>query len=370
MQRREAYLSRAAALLTAVVLAVCPGGCAGRVYRASKLPPELIAPPVVNLESINLAGLAEQSISSEVIQPGDVLDVTMITDFTKLTTTTTPSRVAQDGSLLVPLVGRVNVGGLEIEQAEQLINAESINRGLFRTPCITLSMKQCYTSQVTVIGAVTNPGRHTLPRGSTSLMTALLAAGGLSKEAGTEVEIRRTDSRQLALYRQSQETAGANVSVTPAGLEQRLSPSPGMTVIKVDLTAAANGEAQLPELHDGDVIFVPRRVLPPVYVMGLVQKPGEIPYPAEKELRVLDALALAGGCSNPAAEKVLVIRRLSGAQEPVRICVSIHAAKNGEDNLALAPGDIVSVEQTPLTAVVDIMRALFRFSVGGSVGWL
>ena len=147
-------------------------------------------------QCINLSGLADQSVSAEVIQPGDVLDVTMITDYTKLTTTTAPVRVADDGSIAVPLVGRVGVGGLEVKQAEQVVNAESVARGVFRTPCITVTMKQCHTSRVTVVGAVNSPGMRELPRGSTSLMAALLAAGGLDKEAGTDVEIRHTDSRQ------------------------------------------------------------------------------------------------------------------------------------------------------------------------------
>ena len=67
---------------------------------------------------------------------------------------------------------------------------------MFRNPCITVTMKQCRTRKVTVVGAVNKPGTHELPRGSSSLMAALLAAEGLSKEAGTEVEIRHTDSRQ------------------------------------------------------------------------------------------------------------------------------------------------------------------------------
>ncbi|MBN1396096.1 MAG: polysaccharide biosynthesis/export family protein, partial [Pirellulales bacterium] len=168
------------------------------MYRVANLPPEFYAPATMDLEAINLSGLAEQSISTEVIQPGDVLEVTMITDYSKLTTTSTPVRVADDGGIVVPLVGRLGVSGLEVEQAEQLINSQSIARGVFRNPCITVTMRQPHTCKVTVVGAVNNPGTHTLPRGSTSLMAALLAAGGLSKEAGAEIEIRHTDSRDVA----------------------------------------------------------------------------------------------------------------------------------------------------------------------------
>ena len=59
-------------------------------------------PDRVNLDTINLSGLADQSVSAEVIQPGDVLDVAMVTDYAKLTTTTTPVRVADDGTSWFP----------------------------------------------------------------------------------------------------------------------------------------------------------------------------------------------------------------------------------------------------------------------------
>lgn len=81
---------------------------------------------------------------------------------------------------------------------------------------------------------------------------------------------------------------------------------------------------------------------------------------------MLDSLAMAGGCSSPVAEKVLVIRHLPDHKEPVRIAVSIQAAKSGQDNIALAPGDTVMVEQTPETVVVDIIKTFIHFSFGTS----
>jgi polysaccharide biosynthesis/export protein len=346
-------------------------GCAGRPYRAANLPPELTAPPPLNLDKINLSGLANNSVSVEVIQPGDVLDVSIVTDYTKLSTTTTPVRVADDGTVIVPLVGKVAVGGLEVEQAEQAINSGSISRGIFRNPCVTVTMKQCRTRKVTVVGAVNKPGAHELPRGSSSLMSALIAAEGLSKEASPEVEIRHTDSRQVvgAVKPLPAVADGKPAEVTQVSYQQTVPGVPMPSVVKVDLTAATAGAVQVPELRDGDVVYVAKRTLPPVYVIGLVRKPGEYAFPTNQELRVLDALALAGGASNPVAEEVMVIRKVPNAREPVRIAVSIQNAKNGRDNLALAPGDTVSVEQTAATMVVDLIQTFFRVSLGGSVSW-
>jgi polysaccharide biosynthesis/export protein len=253
-----------------------------------------------------------------------------------------------------------------------VINAESIGRGVFRTPNITVTMKQCHMCRVTVVGAVDKPGPQDLPRGSTSLMAALLAAGGLTKEAGAEVEIRHTDSRQVsqvASQTSGQQTADPDATASLTSFEQ----APGMKpseIVKIDLTAAAASAVKVPDLRDGDVVHVAKRKLPPVYVIGLVHKPGEFPYPPSQQLRVLDALALAGGVSNSVAEDVLVIRHLPNAPEPVRIAVSLQAAKNGRDNLALAPGDTISVEQTPATIVVDTIQTFFRIGFSATMPWL
>ena len=367
--RQDHLISVGRGIALLALLAIFLGfGCAGKVYRASNLPAEFVAPASMNLDTINLSSLADNSVSQDVIQPRDVLDVAMVTDYTKLTSTTTPLRVADDGTVTVPLVGKVGVAGMTAEQAEQVISAESVTRGVFRNPCFTVTIKQCRTNKVTVVGAVNKPGTHELTRGSSSLMDALVAAHGLCKDASGEVEIRRADTRD-------------SVSVAPAERLPYMAGKPGAdgelvayqaapalpTIVKVNLTATTVGMEKAPELRDGDVVYVTKRQLRPVYVLGLVRKPGEVPFPVNQDFRVLDALSLAGGCSNVVADSVLIIRQPPGDAPPVRIALSIQDAKNGRDNLPLAPGDTVSVEQTAATAVVDVVQTFVRFGIGSSV---
>jgi len=326
------------AIATALAAAALGAGCARHVYRAAGLPRELLAPAVVNMEAIDLAGLSNPSDNPQRVQCGDVLDVTMVTDFTKLTTNTTPIRVADDGTATVPLIGKVAVAGMTMEEAERAIALEGVARGVFRTPCVTVTMKAQRTSRITVVGAVKKPGVHELPRGSSSLLAALVAADGLSKEAGPDVEIRRAGASAEAI----------RVNLAPA-------------------TEAAPGNCLL---EDGDVVHVAKRAQKPFYVLGLVRKPGEFEFPGNQELRVLDALALAGGCSNQAADKVLVIRQLPGQGEPARIALSIQDAKSGQDNLQVAPGDTVIVEQTASTVVIDVLQNFFRFGFTSAVPML
>ena len=353
-----------------IILAI-GSGCNKGVYRATNLPAECLAPSPVNAETINLAGLADTAVSSEIIQLGDVLEVSMVTDYEKLESTNTPVRVANDGTIVVPLVGKVGVVGLKVEQAEQLIAAESISRGVYRNPCITLTMKQCRTNKITIIGAVDKPGTVDLPRASSSLLNALVAAGGLNKDADSEVEIRHTDAGNLSPNppptRNLQAADRNGNDLVPASYQQDQAVPGPLSVTKVNLNSVAASAEKLPNLRDGDVVYVAKRTPKPIYVIGLVRKPGEFPFPMNQEIRVLDAIALAGGCSNPLAEDVLVIRRPPGKAEPIRISIGLQAAKQGQDNVALAPGDTVSVEQTAATAVVDFIQNFIRVGFGASM---
>jgi polysaccharide export outer membrane protein len=365
--RPSSLTPHASSLLLICVLAA--PGCAGGRYRVASLPKEYSAPPVVNVEALDLAGLAGPSESFDVIQRGDVLEVTMVTDFTKLTTTTTPVRVGDDGIVSVPLIGPVRIGGITAEEAERLIAGEGIARGIFRTPCVTVTMKEQRKNKVVVVGAVKKPGVHELPRGSSSLLAALVAAEGLTKEAGVEVEIRRGGVTGPG----PRPTVLPPLASDPAAEGQAASyqePQPAASVFpatfRVNLADAAQSGRAPHTLEDGDVVHVVKRTLKPVYVQGLVRKPGEFEYPVNQELRLLDALALAGGISNPIADQVLVIRQLPGQANPINVSVSVQEAKGGRDNLRLAPGDTVIVEQNAATALVDAVQTFFRIGFSAS----
>jgi polysaccharide export outer membrane protein len=360
-RRRSAFTHGTTALL--LVTAAISGGCTQHHYRVSNLPPELFAPQQVNLQKINLSSLSDPPISREIVQPGDVIEVSMVTDFTKLTATTTPLRVPDHGAVAVPLIGYVRVAGLTLEEAERAIAAEGHARGIFRNPAITVTMKQPRSVRVTVVGAVDEPGVYTLARGNASLMAALVAAGGLAEEAGSEVEIRRGGSSALAGYESVPD--GHDVSgVVPAAYHQPAAAPP--QIVKVDLLTPATQHPQARQLHDGDVVHVAQQPRRNVYVLGLVRKPGEFEMPPGEALRLLDVIAMAGGASNMVADKVLIVRQTAASETPVNILASIRQAKSGTDNLSLAPGDTVVVEQTPETIFVDALQSVVRFTFGGS----
>ena len=340
-------------------------GCARRIYRATSLPPEFLAPVTENIEAIGISHLKNYSVNSQLIDRGDVLEVTIVTDFGNLTTTTTPVRVGEDGLANVPLIGKVGLAGLELEGAEQVIAAAGISRGVFDRPHVTVTMKRQRMNKITVIGAVEEAGVYPLSRGSSSLLAALVSAGGLSEDAGRYVEIRRPISRGAlpCPLPSNQPRVAAGLGTEPAAYQEAQPPwPPGSRITRVNLaTAAVEGDGGN-MLDDGDVVLVTRRAPKPIYVMGLVQKPGEYELPPNQDMYVLDALARAGDRTMQIADKVFVIRQVPGKEQPVVIETSVRQAKvNGAANVRLAPGDIVSVEETSATIVFDAFRNFLRF---------
>ena len=164
------------------------------VIDARSLPPQYALAHVENTRTLDLSRLATFAVSNQRIDRGDVLDVTLGTGYADSVNNTVPVRVGDHGTANIPLVGKVYLAGFELEGAEQAVAAAGVSRGMFLDPHVTVTMHTQRINRVTVIGAVEKPGVYELPRGS-SLLSALVAAGGMSKDAGTEVELRPSGPR-------------------------------------------------------------------------------------------------------------------------------------------------------------------------------
>jgi polysaccharide export outer membrane protein len=121
-------------------------------------------------------------------------------------------------------------------------------------------------------------------------------------------------------------------------------------------------------IADGSVIMVREQDPRTVQVIGLVRKPDQFEIKPDKELHLLDVIALANGRTLEFADKVHIIRQLDGMQEPIVIAASVKAAKRGgPDNLLLATGDVVSVEETPLTFTYSTINNFLRFGFTSAI---
>jgi len=355
--------------LSILVLSVAPAflvGCHSSNFRARNLPPEFRVAASQKGNDLNLARLSSSGSSNSLLASGDLLEVSVATGREDERVVPMVVRVANDGTVTVPVIGPVPVSGMEAFDAAQSITTFAIQRGIYLRPVVTVDIKTKAVNRITVLGAVENPGVHEIPRGSSDVVTALAAAGGLTEEAGVELEVMRQASSSSFMAASDASKPG---NVQLAGY-QSLAPGSQVSPAVPQLTRINLADARLPgrvdsRLSDRDVVMVPQRKKEVFHVTGLVHKPGQFELPIDQDVHLLDAIAVAGGTSSPVADKVFVIRRLEGRPEPVVIQASISVAKyNGDENIRLAAGDTITIEQTPMTTVVDTLSKLIRFSFG------
>jgi len=226
-------------------------------------------------------------------------------------------RVSGDGTISLPLLGVVPIEGLSTTQAEAKLRDLLSDRYL-NDPQVWVFVKEAKSKKVSVVGAVEKPGTIEM-LGNRSLLEAISEAGGLNHQAGSELHVLRSDS------------SGATTRID---------------IDLDDLMIHGNPELNIPILP-GDVINVPIDRLLHVYVDGAVRKPGEVEYKASRPLTLLQAIAAAGGLSERASQKGIVVIRAhpGGAQEMIK--VDLKAVRKGkQENFVLENGDSIYVPET------------------------
>jgi len=101
-------------------------------------------------------------------------------------------KVNSRGYIKMPLIGSVKVAGLTREEAEDLI-AQIYEADYLQDPQVNIDIIDYASQQVTLLGAVANPGVYPL-KGKTTLLQALAMAGGAGRLADEEeIVVFRTD---------------------------------------------------------------------------------------------------------------------------------------------------------------------------------
>ncbi len=341
----------------AALLLFNSAGCQSGMINATELPIQYRASIIPSAQSVNLSQLARTTTGSDIIQSEDLLSVAISTGLEDEDDAPRLLRVAVDGSVNVPLVGLVRVSGMELPVAEAAIQQAGVRSGVFRNPSVSVELVSQHGHQVTVLGAVSNPGTYSVASGNSDVLTALVAAGGLREDASTNLEIRHPPA-----------VDGFSRSVQQAGYSSMPSVYNQERTVQVDLTAAQSTSNDELKVQDGTVITVPPRKPPTVYVMGLVRMANQYEIPPDEDLRLLGALALAGGRRLEVADRVRIVRQVPGRLEPIEIQASVREAqRNGAANIRIADGDVVQVAETPMTFTLETLRALFRFGVSSNV---
>jgi polysaccharide biosynthesis/export protein len=220
-------------------------------------------------------------------------------------------KVDGDGTIGYPFLGRVSVGGKSLKEIGELLTVR-LESGFVRRAQVSVEIETLRQRYMFVIGEVRNAGKY--PMGAQmSLIEALAAAGSITQNAGGDV---------LILH--APEAGDAAKPGAPAA-------TPDERTERVSLADLQVGRMNL-LLKEGDTIFVQKAEK--FFITGQVKSPGAYSY--ERNLTVLQALALAGGITDKGSNRRMkVIRVVEGKQ----------VEKKLELTDTLQPGDTIVVPQ-------------------------
>ena len=142
-------------------------------------------------------------------------------------------RVSQDFTIVVPLIGVVNIKDRTVRDVELLIT-ELYQRDYLVNPQINLTVMEYSQRTINVLGAVNTPGSVLIPpEKNITLLDAIARSGGFSRLA---------NRNRVSLTRTQADGQTANFTVDADQL----------------VSGDSNNRAPV---QDGDVIFVPERML-------------------------------------------------------------------------------------------------------------
>lgn len=216
--------------------------------------------------------LAQQAGSEYRLGPGDVVRITVYNN----PDLTTEASITQEGRITFPLIGEIQIGGMEKGQAEQVIARRLGEGGFVVKPQVNVLVLGFKSQQISVLGQVNRPGKYPIEQAST-LADLLAIAGGISPN-GADVITHITQG------------ADGKTSKRDIDINQAL----------------RNGEMDKNfPVKNGDIIFVPRAPL--FYIYGEVNRPGA--YRLEKDMTVMQALSVGGGLNPRGTERGIKINR-------------------------------------------------------------
>jgi len=271
-------------------------------------------------QAVRVGGSQEESevngrdyfIREYVIGPRDLLEIKVF----ELPEFDHTVRVSEDGSITLPLVGNVQIGGLTKDKAEKKLS-ELLEKYVKKAQ-VSIFIKEYQSSRVAIIGAVEKPGMYELV-GRQTLLQMISQAGGFKDTAADEIYV----------LREGQDGTTASISID---LE--------------DLLINGNQNLNIP-IQPNDVINVPVDKLINIYVFGEVKQPGALQVKMSKKITLLQAIAQAGGLTENATKRGVTIKRRDKSGKEINITVNLNdIIKGKKKDIPLQEGDVVIVKQS------------------------
>lgn len=315
-------------------------GCGGQPVAQQTMDAQRAAQERSSKDDLNreLAAMAvrtstgQQTLEQEYpVGTGDVLDVSVF-EVEELNTTV---RVNGKGTVILPLLGELEVGGKTLRDVEALL-VERLKE-FMHAPQVSVFISEYQSQQISVTGAVNDPALHTLTR-PRSVLEMLSMSGGLSQAAGNQIYVNT-----------------------------RLEGEPRRLIIDLrEVLSDPDNNSFAIVLKGGDSIFVPEAGT--VFVEGAVNRPGA--YELKGDTGVIEAIAMAGGAKFEAQKGIQIVTVGSSGRKEI-INMNLDELRSNEaPSVELRDGDIVLVpENTAKAGLAGFWRGLTGvFNVGYGVG--
>ncbi len=248
------------------------------------------------------------------IGPRDLLEIRVI-DLPELTKFEV--RVSEDGTITLPLLGSIQVGGNTKDAVERKL-ADLLGLKVMKNPQVSVFIKEYQSNRVAVIGAVNKPGMIELV-GAMNLLQVISQAGGLDEKAANEIFV----------LREGKDGTTASIRID---LE--------------DLMINGNAKLNIP-LKPNDTINIPIDKIISIYVFGAVRNPGALQVKQSKKTNILQAIAQAGGLTESGKMSGITITRTGKDGKEEKIIVNLNDVINGKKpNIVLKEGDVVYVKES------------------------
>jgi polysaccharide export outer membrane protein len=218
------------------------------------------------------------------VGPGDVLSITVYdNDDLKAKV-----RVSSDGTIVMPLLGQVNVNKLPVARITEKITG-LLADGYIVNPQVNVFVDEFRSKKVVVLGNVRTPGLIEL-NGPTTFLELISKVGGFDKDAGDTATIKR------------------------AGNDKD-------NVIVINLVSLVKGGdlSQNIQINDEDTVYVSASGM--CFVTGQVTTPGT--YPCGEGATVLKLVTLAKGFTGKASKSGTDIVRMEGDKKTILEDVSL-----------------------------------------------
>lgn len=288
------------------------------------------------------------------IGTGDFIEI-RVEDAPELLTRT---RVNTKGSVLMPYLLNVEVGGKTTEEVTALV-ADKLRGKYLKNPHVSVAIMQVNSHSFLVQGAVRRPGPFQI-EGRPTLFGLIGYAGGLLENHGSRAYIIRE-------IKDSAKGVGAAPEGGAATTEAGDVPKYEMLVSNISNLYKGRFDQNIP-LEPGDIVNIPPTDV--FFVAGEVIAPGEFPLKDGTTLR--QAIALAQNVAPKADSKKAIIFREGANGERKEINVDISAVmSNKSPDIPILANDIIIVPnsktKSALYPILNAFGAGASYAVGGRV---